>query len=263
MAEVTANGLVFHVMELRDQDAQPGTRPAVVMLHGLVADNLSSYYYTIANPVAQIADVHLYDLRGHGRSEMPATGYTVADNVDDLDALLTQWGLADRTVHLVGNSFGGVIALAFADRFPERVASLFLIEAHFPIEGWGEHMAGSLALASFGLDEAVAQKWMADQQGERKLKRLARRAQTLFLETSLIDDLNREKPVTHEALAAIRCPVFAVYGEESDILDRARDLERHVPDIELHVVAGVAHSVLTDADALVRDHARRWFARFA
>ena len=35
-------------------------------------DNLSSFYFTLANPVAETADVVLYDLRGHGLSERPA-----------------------------------------------------------------------------------------------------------------------------------------------------------------------------------------------
>ena len=131
------------------------------MLHGLVIDNLSSWYYTLAHPLALVADVYLYDLRGHGRTDMPATGYSVDTNVDDLVALLDQWGI-DEPVHLFGNSFGGVVSLALAHRHPERVASLFLIEAHFAVEGWGEHMAGSLALAAFGLDEDAVQAWLAE-----------------------------------------------------------------------------------------------------
>src|SRR5690606_36322148 len=116
--EVEANGQRFHVQHLTG-GADAGPRPQVVMLHGLVIDNLSSWYYTLANPVALQADVHLYDLRGHGRSSMPTSGYTVADNVDDLEALLDLWGI-DGPVHLFGNSFGGVVALAFALRHPER-----------------------------------------------------------------------------------------------------------------------------------------------
>ncbi|MCB0970394.1 MAG: alpha/beta fold hydrolase, partial [Acidimicrobiales bacterium] len=154
-----ANGLRFHTQHLGHAADGDGPRPQVVMLHGLVIDNLSSWYYTIANPVALVADVHLVDLRGHGRSEMPESGYTVADNVADLEALLDVWGV-DGPVHLVGNSFGGVVALAYAHRHPDRVASLFLIEAHFAVEGWGEHMAGSLALAAFGLDEDAVQAWL-------------------------------------------------------------------------------------------------------
>ena len=62
MAEVEVRGLKLHVQRLGE-----GGRP-VVFLHGLVMDNLSSWYFTVANPVAQQRSVLLYDLRGHGRS---------------------------------------------------------------------------------------------------------------------------------------------------------------------------------------------------
>jgi pimeloyl-ACP methyl ester carboxylesterase len=253
MPHVEANGLRFHVQHL---GAGGEDRPPVVMLHGLVADNLSSFYYTIANPVGLVADAYLYDMRGHGRSEMPLSGYTVDDHVRDLRGLLDAWDI-DRPVHLVGNSFGGVVALAFTQLFPERVASLVLIEAHFATEGWGEHMAGSLALAAFGLDKEGVQEWL-DEHASRKLSRLARHSEKLFLETSLIDDLQRERPFTRRALEAIPCPTLAIYGEGSDILDRAADLERYVPDCELHVVPGCTHSVLFEATPFVRERTVDW-----
>ena len=254
MPDLVANGVRFNTQALHGGTEDGTARPQVVMLHGLVADNLSSWYYTIANPVALHADVHLYDLRGHGRSEVPATSYTVEDQVDDLEALLDAWGITEP-VHLFGNSFGGVIALAFAHRHPERVASLFLIEAHFAVEGWGEQMAGSLALAVFGLDEDVVQDWLAEN-ADRKLSRFARKSEHLLTKTSMIDDLQREQPITW--LPEIACPTFAIYGDASDILDRARELEAKVPGCELHIVPGMSHSLLLEASGLVRDHAVAW-----
>src|SRR5512133_2303707 len=114
MADVTANGVRHHVQRLGAGDR------TVVFVHGLVMDNLSSFYFTLANPVASFADVVLYDLRGHGMSERPARGYRVVDLVADLAALLDALGIA-HPVALVGNSFGGLVALAFAAAHPERV----------------------------------------------------------------------------------------------------------------------------------------------
>ena len=51
--------------------------PTVVFVHGLVMDNLSSFYYTLAAPLAQAGfGTVLFDLRGHGLSERPPSGYT-------------------------------------------------------------------------------------------------------------------------------------------------------------------------------------------
>ena len=84
MADVTANGLLFHYQTL---GKGRGDDRLVVFLHGLVMDNLSSWYFTVANPVAVHAEVLLYDLRGHGKSERPEAGYSVSDHVDDLEAI--------------------------------------------------------------------------------------------------------------------------------------------------------------------------------
>ena len=184
-------------------------------------------------------------------------GYTVDQQVDDLEALLDAWGVTGP-VHLFGNSFGGVLSLAFAHRHPERVASLFLIEAHFAVEGWGEQMAGSLALAVFGLDEDVVQDWLAEN-ADRKLSRFARKSEHLLTKTSMIDDLQQEQPITW--LHEITCPTFAIYGSESDILDRARELDAKVPGCELHIVPGRSHSLLIEESALIRDHAVTWIMR--
>jgi pimeloyl-ACP methyl ester carboxylesterase len=66
----------------------------------------------------------LYDCRGQGQTEHPDTPYTMSLHSDDLKALMD--ALAINSVHLVGISYGGEIALLFASQWPERVKSLFI-----------------------------------------------------------------------------------------------------------------------------------------
>src|SRR5947209_20569162 len=108
MAEVATGGIRFHVQRLparhlagsKDRLKHP---PTVVFVHGLLIDNMSSFYYTLANPAARAgADVILYDLRGHGNTERPRSGYSVDASVSDLIALLNAIEVT-RPVHLVGN----------------------------------------------------------------------------------------------------------------------------------------------------------------
>lgn len=275
MSYLHANRLRFHVQVLTSQQPAPTPpRPKVVMIHGLFLANLATYYFTIAHPVANVADTYLYDLRGNGRTEMPPSGYAVSDHVADLHSLLTAWEI-DEPVHLVANSFGGAIALAFTRLFPEAVASLVLIDvmldAHRPTRGQrelpatrdalrrGEHVA---ALAAFGFDEETIERWRRDA-GTRKQSSLARHGERLVLETSFIDDIRREQPLPDEALQTIGCPTLAVYGGESDLLDCAHTLERHLPHCELHIVPNCAHGVLSEATPLVRELTLAWLARFS
>ena len=53
----------------------------------------------------------MYDLRGHGRSEPPATGYRLEDTSTTCRACSTRW--EHRPVHLVGNSYGGTVAFGW------------------------------------------------------------------------------------------------------------------------------------------------------
>ncbi|MFC6154992.1 alpha/beta fold hydrolase [Nocardioides yefusunii] len=257
---VEARGLKFHTQVLTgepavDADGNPVKRPKIVMLHGLVIDNLSSWFYTLANPLAAQADVYLMDMRGHGRTTIPDTGYSVEENVQDLLAMLTEWGLDDEPVHFFGNSFGCVVGLTVAQRFPEKIASLFLIEAHFSVPGWGEQMAGSLEMAAFGLDEGAVRAWL-DAEADRKMSRLAMRAEKLFFQTSLIADLKAEPSIGW--LAEVSRPLYAIYGSESDILDRARELDAEVPDSTLEIVPDSSHALLIENPGLIKARAMAW-----
>ncbi|NYE24054.1 alpha/beta fold hydrolase [Pigmentiphaga litoralis] len=67
------------------------------------------------------------DCRGHGVSDAPAGTYTTDRFAQDIADVATALG-AER-LHLVGCSMGGTVALAFAGTYPERLASLTVIDA--------------------------------------------------------------------------------------------------------------------------------------
>jgi pimeloyl-ACP methyl ester carboxylesterase len=104
---------------------QSGSGPDVVMVHGLAA-NLAFWYLKIVPHFTPSYHTTVYDLRGHGRSEMPPTGYTTRDLAEDLIALLDERGI--QKAHLVGHSIGGSVCMHAAVLYPERVASLTLVE---------------------------------------------------------------------------------------------------------------------------------------
>jgi pimeloyl-ACP methyl ester carboxylesterase len=248
MADVHANGVRHHVQRLGAPRGAP-----VVFVHGLVMDNLSSFYFTLANPVAARGEAILYDLRGHGLSERPASRYALADFVTDLDALLDALAIT-QPVTLVGNSFGGLVALAFAVAHPERVARLALIDAHDGTGGWAAQMASTLALRGDARDAKIAESFRAwlGRHSERKRTRLARAAEALVDGTSLVADLRASPALTASELATVRCPTLAVYGERSDVYARGVELARTLPRCELVAVPGCSHSVLWEATAEVR-----------
>lgn len=255
MSNVVARGVRFHTQRLgRGSET-------VVFLHGLVMDNLSSWYFTLANPAAATAAVLLYDLRGHGWSERPATGYTVEDMVADLTALLDVLEI-ESPVQLVGNSFGGLLALKFAAAYPERARALALIDPHLSDREWGEQMSATLSLHGAERDRRIAesfQGWLG-RHHRRARNRLAGAAEALVYQTSLVEDLRRSSPLTDAELARVRCPVLAMYGEHSDLRVNAARLERTLPSCRLRIFDGCTHSVLWEATETVKRETLQWLA---
>jgi pimeloyl-ACP methyl ester carboxylesterase len=261
MADVHANGMRFNAQVLEPQDAAEDA-PTIVFVHGLVTDNLSSFYYTLAGPaVVAGARVILYDLRGHGRSHRPEDGYTADDGVADLCALLDALGIADP-VYLAGNSYGGILAARMAVTEPDRVAGLVLIEASCAGTGaaaWIEDMANTLSVTALRLEHDGARD-QYKKAGQRRMARLVTHVDGLLNRTSLVDDVASERPLRPAELAAIRCPVLGVYGERSELVDAAAELERHVPDCTIEILPGLAHTVLREATDVLRDILLSWLA---
>jgi pimeloyl-ACP methyl ester carboxylesterase len=258
MADVTVGGVQFHVQRLAGR-RPAGARPVhpVVFVHGLGMDNLSSFYFTLANPLSNAgAEVILYDLRGHGLSDRPRTGYQVGDSVADLAALLDALGVAGP-VHLVGNSYGGTIALGFALAHPERVASMVLIEAHLTVAGWAEQMKATLCRIGSDLAAGNTQVWLS--MYHRKHARMAERANDLINGTTFLTDLLTVDPLDPRSLRTLECPVRAVYGEHSDAVDYAHQLDQYLPSCALTVLPGFGHSVLMDATVALRKIVLSWF----
>jgi pimeloyl-ACP methyl ester carboxylesterase len=141
MADAVVRGVRLHYQRL----GEPSGAPRIVFVHGLVMDNLASWYFTVASAAAAFADVLLYDLRGHGLSERTASGYGVGEMVMDLAGLLDAT-LGDAPVVIVGNSFGALLAVHFARRFPTRTRGLVLVDGHLGDDGFGAQMAGTLSL---------------------------------------------------------------------------------------------------------------------
>jgi 3-oxoadipate enol-lactonase len=99
-----------------------GAGPSVVLVHAVACD--LGLWDAQAHALALRHDVMRYDVRGHGKSELPAPSFTFDDLADDLDRLLGELDIPRS--HIVGLSMGGVIARLLALRHPQRVESLVL-----------------------------------------------------------------------------------------------------------------------------------------
>jgi 3-oxoadipate enol-lactonase len=100
-----------------------GSGERVVLISGTGGD-LRSDPGRAKSLLAQNFEVLLYDQRGLGQSGKPDEPYAMAHYADDAAGLMASIGW-DRA-HVMGISFGGMVAQQFALRYPERINKLVL-----------------------------------------------------------------------------------------------------------------------------------------
>jgi pimeloyl-ACP methyl ester carboxylesterase len=246
-----------------------GPHEDLVMVHGL-ATNMAFWYFHYAAVFARRYRVTVYDLRGHGRSEMTPGGYTPQSMARDLVALLDH--LAIPRAHFLVHSFGGAVTLNLAQVAPERIASLVLADTHISAargaagQVW-DYGAGIQAL----LDEAgVALDTRDPYFGYRLLTEVARMqldrepvppglerlvgplvasgagrtaAQWLHLmrNTSAQKELMGEDGLTLEVLRQMRFPILAMYGDNSPAWLTGEELLHVWPHAEFRRVRNAGH----------------------
>jgi pimeloyl-ACP methyl ester carboxylesterase len=242
----------------------PSTGPDVVLVHGLATD-LGFWPPALTGRLAERFRLTAYDLRGHGGSEMPASGYGTAEMAGDLHRLLDRLEIA--RAHLVGHSYGGAVALQYTARHPGRVASLTVadtrvraLEAAGP--GAGDPGAWTARrLASLGVTpllggpvdhralEALAEARLRDDRGPGMLAfgasgwsaEAAERWLRLLRTTTARADLDRETGPSRQRLRRIATPVLAVYGEHSSCLASCHALRRALPGCQVRIVERAGH----------------------
>ena len=255
MAMITANGVGQHVQQMRSTTGE--TSATVVCIHGILTDSLASYYFTLAKPLTDAgADVVMYDLRGHGRSERPATGYGLDEFVADLSTLLDEIDVTGP-VYLIGNSFGGTVAFSFAVRYPERVAGIAIVESEPATAAWAAKMTANLGRAAKQLGRWDALVWIRAHYGAHTV-RLARSAEKLLNASTIEQDIPASPTVSPEQVRAINCPVLAIYGAKSDLAEQAPMMRDWLPNCTTLVVPDQEHSVLIEVPDTVRDTVLSW-----
>lgn len=126
-ARVRDTCLYFDVdgMGLVPGDNEMQLQPVLLVPHGGPGGDHSGYKATLTR-LSDKAQVIYFDHRGSGRSERGNTNtYTLDNNVDDMEALRQYLGL--EQVGILGASYGGIVAMAYALRYPEHISHLILV----------------------------------------------------------------------------------------------------------------------------------------
>lgn len=246
---------------------QLGEGPDLVLIHGLATNR--AFWYATAVALQDRYRVTLFDLRGHGYSERPASGYRPADFAEDTLRLMD--ALSVKTAAIVGHSYGGAAALELAGLAPGRVSHLGLIDTRVsriqpllrlhdtPVISDAEkevaatHDADWANLPQVGylFLEAAARMRLAGKLpsarddftpfGEgRGAARAAKAWLDLLDHTSARAELD-EPGMSEAGIAALRMPVLLMYGALSRCVHSGRRLHELLPQARYVELADAGH----------------------
>lgn len=228
-----------------------GQGPDLVMLHGWSMH--SAVWHDLADALASRFTLHLVDLPGHGQSDWQSGNF-------ELEHVLTQ--LANHlppTAYWLGWSLGGLISLAFADRFPERVNKLMLLAAtpcFVQKQDWPQAMQAHVFQGfsdKLVIDQADAlQRFLLLQargavHSRETIKALAAQllAQGPAHSEALSDGLSLLINLDmRAALSNLACPVKLVLGERDTLIPQTMATEAHSLNTALDTVliVGAGHA---------------------
>jgi pimeloyl-ACP methyl ester carboxylesterase len=234
-----SNGITMHYA------AQgPATGPALVMLHGF-SDSWFSFSRVLPLMPPELRIV-APDLRGHGDSERPATGYRLDDLADDVVRMMDALEIPKAV--LVGHSMGSFVARRVFELVPQRVSRLVLVGSATIANNEGVR---ELARAVNELTDPVDATFVREFQlstinapvPEPFLEAIianSRRMPAAVWKAILQGLLEYEPTVTNPEIRTL------VLGGRQDAIFSATEqmvLARQFPRGELHLIDGVGHTL--------------------
>ncbi len=239
-----ANGIRTNYIQIKGGAGE--TCEDLVMVHGL-GTSLAFWYMPHGVAFSEAFRVSLFDLRGHGRSSMPVSGYQPEVLARDLQTMLDSLGI--ERAHFVAHSFGGVVALCLACLEPDRFIDLVLADTQVSAmrhkrrskKNWAFGKTLQRLLDQHDIDIKVNDPFfgyhlldalarLQEQNKElspelagllgpvvgRKTKRTAKQWLKLLSTTKAKEELMTDDGLTAERLRGLKFPILAIYGEHSN-----------------------------------------------
>lgn len=257
---VEVEGGRLHVVELGPRDAPP-----VLLLHG-ASGNLADMRVALGERLAQRYRVILVDRPGHGWSDRPGGA---ADALPSAQAKLIHQALTRLGVTrpiVVGHSWSGALATAYALAYPDEMRGLVLLA---PVThpwpggiGWindvvampviGPLVARTLILPTgyFMLKPGVAGVFRPDappeNYGERTGVAMLLRPREFIANAQDLSKLKEFVRAQSQRYGELKMPVTIIAGDKDPVVYtdiHSRAIARQAAQAKLNVLPGVGHMV--------------------
>ena len=232
-----------------------------VLFIGGVGGDLRGKPGVLAEALADRFDLLTFDQRGTGQTDKPDSPYTMTHYARDAAALMDAVGWS--SCHVVGVSFGGMVAQELALQFPRRVLSMVLActaaggagGSSYPLHELSslspdERARKMLAIADIRNNEA----WQTahPDETEQQLQQAAAAASPFLSEPGGIIGLSRQFEArshhdSYDRLPQLQLPVLVCGGRYDGQAspEVVENLQRRIPGAEIRFFAG-GHQFLNE-----------------
>jgi len=247
--------------DLQVRERGPADAPTIVLLHCYTC---SIHWWSRLEPL--LTDdyrVVSVDLIGHGGSEKPRDGYSAENQADQVAAAVRRVGV--RKALIVGQSLGGPIATAVAERHPALARGVVVMDssprsdyvdlpltqrlATLPVLGQAIWHVMPDEMVREGLSDAFAEGFDVPDQFVQDLKGMTF---TSFKEADELDGYH-DTPLP-DRLTKTGLPVLVIFGADDTIIvppDEAADEYRKIPGARVVMLPGVGHTPQVEAPGKV------------
>ena len=225
-----------------------GRGAALVLLHGFLSD--SRCWLPQLAGMSDSFTVIAWDAPGAGASSDPPGPFTTTAYARCLADLLDATGVG--RAHIVGLSWGGILAQEFYRQYRERVRSLVLADTYagwrgsLPEAAWKQRLATCLA-DSTGPPAALVTKFVPGALSDNAPPDLREQFAAIVREFHPVGfrlmSLSSAEMDTRDLLPTIRAPTLVLWGQDDrrSPLDIANQLYTAIPDAELAIIPRAGH----------------------
>lgn len=244
---------------------EAGQGPALVLLHGFLCD--SRCWRRQLSELSNQFRVVAWDAPGAGSSSDPPETFTTTDYARCLAALLDIIGIG--RAHILGLSWGGILAQEFYRLYPERIHSLILADTYagwigsLPEPVWKERLATCLADA-MGPPAALIAKFLPGVFTNAAPQDVREEFSVIVSEFHPIGfrlmSLSSAEMDTTDLLPQIDVPTLVLWGDDDrrSPIQVAEQLYRAIPGAELAIIPNAGHVSNMEQPAAFNAYVRRF-----
>jgi 3-oxoadipate enol-lactonase len=218
-----------------------GAGEPVVLIPGL--DGLTEFFADIVPELSRFYQVVLYELPLKGEADAAREQYTFEYLARDLKSVLDELGL--DSAHIVGESFGGVVAQTLTLAEPQAVRTLTLISSapYFEVSRKNRMLLPLFQITPMWLFARVHLSDVCEPGDPGWVKRLFVRGASYADHASVVARANIVSRVDlRSRVAELRCPTLLVVGSLDRFTgDASKELAKKLPRAQLAVIEGGGH----------------------